>query len=286
MKDCGIIVSRCFDMHYLISCDLDGTTLNRQGELTQKTIGVLRHLRKQGHIVVLATGRPYNGAIGKYEEIGLDTALITDNGGSIENPVDHAFPKQRTYIPVHMMHQLFSFAKPMIISSFFSIDDVVYAYKYDKKLEEFFSGIHSDRVVEDDFTAFQVEPTGMVFLIQSDKQKPFESYIDLHFGQTLSHRLWGVENGYAVYEVYLKHVSKSSAIKYLLDYYQIPQDHWIALGDGINDVEMIRDAQVGVAMKNAVPELHAVANIITERSHDEEAVAYFLIDYFNLEDFR
>ena len=273
-------------MNYLIACDLDGTTLNRQGELTTKTIKVLRHLRSLGHIVCLATGRPYNGAIGKYEEVGLDTPLITDNGGSIENPVDPTFAKQRTYIPVHMMHQLFTFAKPMIISSFFSIDDIVYAYKYDTKLEEFFSGIHSDRVIENDYTAFNVEPTGMVFLIQSDKQKEFEGYIDLHFGQTLSHRLWGVENGYAVYEVYLKHVSKSSAIKYLLDYYQIPQERWIALGDGINDIEMIRDAGIGVAMKNAVPELHAVADVITEMTHDEEAVANFLIDFFKLEGFR
>lgn len=273
-------------MQYLISCDLDGTTLNRQGELTTKTINVLRHLRHLGHIVILATGRPYHGAIGKYEEIGLDTPLITDNGGSIENPVDPSFAKQRTYIPIHMMHQLFTFAKPMIISSFFSIEDVVYAYKYDKKLEEFFSGIHSDRVIENDYTEFHVEPTGMVFLIQSDKQEPFESYIDLNFGHTLSHRLWGIENGYAVYEVYLKHVSKSSAVKYLLDFYQMKDEQWIALGDGINDVEMIRDAHIGVAMKNAVPELHAVANVITEKSHDEEAVADFLIEYFNLEEFR
>jgi len=273
-------------MNYLISCDLDGTTLNRQGELTTKTINVLRHLKKLGHIVVLSTGRPFNGAIGKYEEIGLDTPMITDNGGSIENPTDTSFAKQRTYIPVHMMHQLFTFAKPMILSTFFSIDDIVYAYKYDTKLEEFFSGIHSDRVIEGEYTSFDVQPTGMVFLIQSDKQEPFESYIDLHFGHTLSHRLWGVENGYAVYEVYLKHVSKSSAIKYLLDYYAIPNERWIALGDGINDVEMIRDAGLGVAMKNAVPELHAVADIITTISHDEEAVANFLIDYFHLEDFR
>jgi hypothetical protein len=273
-------------MNYLITCDLDGTTLNRQGELTNKTINVLRHLKNQGHTVVLATGRPFSGAIGKYEELGLDTPLITDNGGSIENPVDSSFAKQRTYIPIHMMHQLFEFAKPMIISTFFSIDDVVYAYKYDKKLEEFFSGIHSDRVVEGEFTTFNVQPTGMVYLIQSDKQKPFEDFINEHFGHTLSHRLWGVENGYAVYEVYLKHVSKASAIKYLLDHYQIPQERWIALGDGINDVEMIRDAGIGVAMKNAVPELHAVAKVITERTHDVDAFAHFLFDFFHLEEFR
>ncbi len=72
----------------------------------------------------------------------------------------------------------------------------------------------------------------------------------------------------------------------MLDHYQIPQERWISLGDGINDVEMIRDAGLGVAMKNAVPELKAVADIITEITHDEEAVAHFLINHFKLEGFR
>lgn len=273
-------------MQYLIACDLDGTLLNKEGNITQKSINVLRKLKDMGHIIVLATGRPFNGAIAKYEDLGLNTPLITDNGGSIENPVDPSFAKQRTYIPVHMNHQLFTFAKPITLTTFFSIGDVVYAYQYDKKLEAFFSGIHSDRVIEGEFTSFDVAPTGLVYLIQSDKQEIFETYIQDTFGQTLSHRLWGVDNGYAVYEVYLKHISKASALKYLLDYYNIPKERWIAFGDGVNDVEMIRDAGLGIAMKNAMPDVHAVADVITDNTHDEEAVANYLIDYFKLEDFR
>lgn len=272
-------------MKYLIACDLDGTTLNRQGEITENTKKVLQLLKSEGHLVVLATGRPFSGAISKYEELGLDTPLVTDNGGSIENPKDASFAKQRTYIPVAMMHEIFKFSKPFIVTTFFSIDDVVYAYKYDKKLEAFFSGLTSSKVIEAEHTEFQVEPTGLVYLIESDKKEVFEGFIKEHFGHTLSTRLWGVENGAAVYEVYLKHISKSSAIKYLLDYYDMSTDQWIALGDGINDVEMIRDAGLGIAMQNAVPELKLVAKQITKRNHDDEAVAHFLNDYFNLNAF-
>ena len=272
-------------MIYLIACDLDGTTLNHQGEITEKTKKVLQLLSSKGHIVVLATGRPYSGAISKYEELGLNTPLITDNGGSIEHPKDPSFAKQRTYIPVFMMHEIFTFSKSFIVTSFFSIDDVVYAYKYDKKLEAFFSGLTSSKVVEAEHTAFDVEPTGLVYLIEADKQDVFETFIRERFGHTLSTRLWGVDNGAAVYEVYLKHISKSSAIKYLLDHFDMKNEQWIALGDGINDVEMIRDAGLGVAMQNAVPELKAVAKKITEKTHDEEALAHFLNDYFHLNAF-
>lgn len=272
-------------MIYLIACDLDGTTLNHQGEITEKTKKVLQLLSSKGHIVVLATGRPYSGAISKYEELGLNTPLITDNGGSIEHPKDPSFAKQRTYIPVFMMHEIFTFSKSFIVTSFFSIDDVVYAYKYDKKLEAFFSGLTSSKVVEAEHTAFDVEPTGLVYLIEADKQDVFETFIRERFGHTLSTRLWGVDNGAAVYEVYLKHISKSSAIKYLLDHFDMKNEQWIAFGDGINDVEMIRDAGLGVAMQNAVPELKAVAKKITEKTHDEEALAHFLNDYFHLNAF-
>ena len=269
-------------MKYLIACDLDGSLLNRQGELTKKTVEVIQTLKDMGHIVVIATGRPYSGAISKYEELGLDTAMITDNGGAIDNPVDLTFAKQRTFIPIHMMHGLFTFSKPFIISTFFSVDNVVYAYKYDKRLEEFFSGIHSDRVIDKEMTEFNVEPTGLIYLIDFDKQKDFEGFIDKEYGHTLSYRLWDAAHEYAIYEVYLKHVSKSSAIKYLLDHYEIDPKNWISIGDGINDVEMIRDAAWGVAMKNSVPELKVVCKDITEYTHDEEGFAKYLIKYFNL----
>lgn len=269
-------------MKYLIACDLDGSLLNRKGEISKLSKEILTKLKNQGHTIVIATGRPFNGAIGKYRELELDTALITDNGGSIENPMDSSFAKQKTFIPKEMMHKLFSYSKSFIVSSFFSVDEVVYAYQYEKKLEEYFSGMHSRNVIESDFTTLDIEPTGLVFLIDEKYQKQFETFIDDNFGHTLSYRLWGTDTQYAIYEVYLKHISKSSALKYLIDHYEIDPQYWIAFGDGINDVEMIRDATHGVAMKNAVDEVLKVCNDVTEFTHDEDGIANYLIKFFNL----
>ncbi len=270
---------------YFIALDLDGSLLNKQGELTPLTIKVIQTLKNMGHRLVIATGRPFSGAIGKYMELGLDTALVTDNGGSIEHPTDYSFPKQKTYIPMDMMHKLFDYVKPYIISSFFSIDEIVYAYKYEPKLESYFSGVNSGNVIHGELSSFNIEPTGLVFLIHKDKQEPFERYIRENFGHTLSQRLWGTDEVAAIYEVYLKHISKSSALKYLLDHYGIDHSKWIAFGDGINDVEMIRDAALGVAMKNCVDELKPVCKDMTTFTHDEEGIAQYLIQYFDLKEF-
>lgn len=273
-------------MKYLIACDLDGSLLNLQGQLTEKSIKVLNRLRQDGHLVVLATGRPYEGAISKYHEIGLDTPLITDNGGSIENPTNPSFAKQKTYLPLPIVRELFIHTKPYIISAFFSDNKVVYAYNYDKKLEEYFNGMNSEHVVECDFSNLTIEPSGLVYLIDQKYMNSLENYVDQTFGQTLSYRLWGIDNGYALYEIYLKHVSKSSALSYLLDHYGMERKQMIAFGDGINDIEMIRDAHLGVAMKNGLDQLKAVSKDITKYTHDEDGIAKYLIDYFQLDDLK
>lgn len=270
-------------MKHLIACDLDGSLLNKQGQLTQKSIDTLNQLRGEGHVVVLATGRPYEGAIPKYLEIGLDTPLITDNGGSISNPMDTSFARQKTYLPIPVVKELFKNTKDYIISAFFSDNQVLYAYKYDKKLEEFFNGMTSEHVVELEFSELTVEPTGLVYLIDSKSMEKLEKYVDQFLGDTLSYRLWGVDNGYALYEIYLKHISKSSALTYLLDHYGMKKEQLIAFGDGINDVEMIRDAHLGVAMLNGVDEVKAVCKDMTKYSHDEDGIARYLIEYFNLD---
>ncbi|OAU82111.1 HAD family hydrolase, partial [Lacticaseibacillus rhamnosus] len=43
---------------YLIALDLDGTTLNTEGQLSAGTIAVLRAAQAAGHLVVITTGRP------------------------------------------------------------------------------------------------------------------------------------------------------------------------------------------------------------------------------------
>ncbi len=112
-----------------------------------------------------------------------------------------------------------------------------------------------------------------------------ENYIKENYDDTISFRLWGgAGHRHAIYEIYLKHVSKSSALNYLLDYYNIERSRFIAFGDGINDIEMIRDAGIGVMMKNGNWELKGVSKDQTEYTNDEDGIARYLIKFFDLKE--
>ncbi len=267
---------------YLIACDIDGTLLTRKSDLLDETIKTLRKVSDLGHIVVIATGRPLAGCIHIYNQIGIDRPIITDNGGSIDYPGHIDFAKQRTYIPIKIMKTLFEYSKEHIHSTFFSIDDTVYAYKYDKELERYFAGLNHGRLIEDEFTNLNVEPTGMIMVINDDFRDKFESWISFQYPDTLSFRQWGSDGKNTIYEVYLKHTSKASAIRYLINYYGIDPKNTIAFGDGYNDIEMISEVSFGIAMKNGVNTLKDVAYQVTDYTNDEAGLAKYLQRFFNV----
>ena len=265
---------------YLIACDIDGTTLNRAGKLTNHTINTLKKYEDMGHLVVLATGRPIGAALPIYEEIGLKTPIVTDNGASIDHPHDHDFAKRRTFIPKDIVDKLFTFAKPHLDSAFFSNETTLFAYQYDKGLEQYFIPVPNLKFVEGDFTTFDVEPSGMIFAIEESFQKDLEHWMTTHYPHTISYRLWGSGEGLSIYEIYNKHTSKSSALTYLLNYYEIPKERLIAFGDGINDIEMIRDAAHGIAMLNGVDALKMVADDVTFATNDEDGMVKYIDQFF------
>ena len=75
---------------------------------------------------------------------------------------------------------------------------------------------------------------------------------------------------------------KETALSYLAHHFQIGRQHIVAFGDEQNDLEMIDFAGHGVAMKNAIPELKAVAKDVTTLNNEHDGVANYLEKYFQL----
>ena len=66
---------------------------------------------------------------------------------------------------------------------------------------------------------------------------------------------------------------KGASIEYLCSFLNIPLEHTIAVGDEKNDVSMIRAANIGIAVKNAVQEAKDAADYITENDNNHDAIA-------------
>lgn len=75
-----------------------------------------------------------------------------------------------------------------------------------------------------------------------------------------------------LYEILPKGVSKGEALCKMAELFGIDPRRTIAVGDYNNDVSMLKQAGLGFAVENAVPEAKAVADRITV-SNDEHAIA-------------
>ncbi len=66
-------------------------------------------------------------------------------------------------------------------------------------------------------------------------------------------------------------VSKASGLQHVVDALGLAATDVLAIGDGRNDIEMLRWAGRGVAMGQAVPEVHAAADDVTASVYDDGA---------------
>jgi Cof subfamily protein (haloacid dehalogenase superfamily) len=80
------------------------------------------------------------------------------------------------------------------------------------------------------------------------------------------------------FEILAPYVSKWSAIKSLLREFRISPSEVVAIGDGPNDIEMLRNVGTGVAMGNASVEVKAAADFVTGH-HENDGLAEFIERY-------
>lgn len=265
---------------FLVALDLDGTALYDWQTMTQKTIETVAKVKALGHKVVIATGRPYRSSKRYYDLLGLDTPIINYNGALIQHPFDPSFKVQEIFLPLEAVNQIFNDNEQYIDNAFCEHYDHIFLYRKD---EDILPLVHPDGgvIIEGSFKQnLTVDPNGFILLTKPGANTIVEDYIKTNFKGVLDCRNWGGEAN-RVIEVYTPETDKGNALTYLLDYFNLPKNRLIAFGDGHNDVEMIRLAEIGVAMQNAVDPVKAVSNVIT-KSNKEDGVAHFLNDYFNL----
>ena len=61
---------------HLIALDLDGTLLKDDKTISYKTKHVIQKAREAGHVVMIATGRPFRSSEMYYRELQLDTPIV------------------------------------------------------------------------------------------------------------------------------------------------------------------------------------------------------------------
>lgn len=252
----------------LIMLDLDGTLLNNQSLISEESKTYLKKLQSKGHQIVLITGRPYRGCINFYHELELNTPLIVDNGASIYGMGN--FSDKFYTIPKKMLDDIFLFVKDHLVTAFYTVDDYLFSYKTEKRLEFYFHANENTKIIDRPYTENDIEAPLVMMVVKKPFNKKFEKFI--YEQKILDLRSWGEDSKNAIYEIYLKGINKGNAMNDVIGLLNYDKEDVIAFGDGDNDIELINYAHRGVAMKNAADVVKEVSDEITLYDNHENGV--------------
>lgn len=259
---------------YLIAIDIDGTLLNKNKKISFITKCYLRKLSKQGHIIVLASGRPFHSLERYYKELRLTGPVICYNGLLTFNPCDPSFKRfgePYTKEEINGLKEMFfpKHSKNYMLQS----EESLYFDKFDKYLAYFF-GKEDINVYEDyDLSKINEEIWTIVFDV-NDKNDNNLILEKVKSYKNLSVRFWTNDH---YYEVFKFGYDKSNAVQYLMNYFNIDKDDIIVFGDADNDVSMFAVAGTSVCMSNSKSkEALAKASLVSLKDNNHNGIYHSL----------
>lgn len=277
---------------YAIFLDLDGTLLSTINALSQKTIDVLKHLSDDGHIIVLCTGRQLYSSLHYYKQLDLTTPLITLNGATIYNEEQKLIFHEtlpRTFIDLLLNNAL--------------LQDVVKVYDFEipnqsivsTQNEHLLSFLEAQMAEGEKPNVQNIATEQEKKLYQSSniyaflEKKDYDKYSD-QLLKLIPHEVGFRQSGdgdYIFFEFYPQTINKATGIAFVIQTLGLDDTYeTMAFGDGTNDIDMLASVSHGVVMENACKEAHAISNIKTTYPNTDSGVAHYLIDFFNLKDFK
>ncbi|WP_396265752.1 Cof-type HAD-IIB family hydrolase [Halobacillus shinanisalinarum] len=231
--------------------DIDGTLLNHNKELPEATIQAVKSLQKSGVYCAIATGRaPF-----MYEELretlGINS-FVSFNGQYV---VFEGKPIHKNPLPKKQLEKLYIDAEennhPMV---FMDQNEMKASDREQVYIKESLASLHFEYPAIDATFYNNAEIYQSLLFCEGEEIEYYDKkYDSFDFIRWHPYSCDVLPNG----------GSKAEGIKKLIEAAGLKMEDTYAFGDGLNDIEMIREAGTGVAMGNAVEETKAVSDHIT-----------------------
>lgn len=252
----------------LIASDMDDTLLNSKTKLSERNAAAIRKAIDAGIVFLIATGRMYVSVKPYADSLGLDVPLVTYNGalvkGSKSGKVYYEHP-----LKLETALELLAYCKEK--------GYYIQSYQGDelwvKEATEFsaeytrISGIPATPVGE---RLYHPETAPYKLLAMTKPEEFQKVWQDIQ--QQFAGKVVVTSSRDNFLELMEPGVNKWNAVKAVAEVYGIKPEEIMCIGDSNNDLSMIENAGIGVAVANAKPAVRAAAKLVTV-SNDEDGVA-------------
>ena len=259
----------------LVALDIDGTLLKwvegvgtTYEEVPDVTRDAVRRAYDAGAHVVLASGRSPHGMSRIADLLGLPTNgaerlwVVASNGAVVFR-----------YPPVEVVHEELFDARPAVEAvlrerprALVAVEERGVGYRVNRPFPD---GELSGELIETDVAELVADHVSRVII--RDPEATADDFVELA-GRLGLHGTDYVVGWTAWLDLSPVGVSKASGLEIVAEKVGVPQEDVLAIGDGRNDIEMLRWAGRGVAMGQSVEEVRAAADHVTGTVWDDGVV--------------
>lgn len=242
----------------LVCTDIDGTILKEDFTFSERVKASIMRMTKEGIKVVLVTGRMHSAAKHIAIDLGLNTPIVSYQGGLIIDGRDILY--ERCLAP-NYAHEIICWAKENNVHLNLYSDDKLYVESDD---------YIAKRYAGERYTTYQVKPFDEIPL------KGIHKLLAINFENPDIVTKWQQEMAERYPELYIVkstpffcefsnlEASKYCAVKFLQEYWGLRDEEILTIGDQDNDIKLLEAGGTKVAMGNGTDGVKAVADYITD----------------------
>jgi Cof subfamily protein (haloacid dehalogenase superfamily) len=261
-----------------IVCDLDGTLLDYRARIRPQAALALKALATHGFRIILASGRSWRTVLSVQRRLGLQGPLIAHNGAyGFDAPSGREW--HRRSVPRRRAKEFLAWADQaqVMLRCYLGVGQPVLYNRFDLAHQLCWLK-PEDRLLPDLATALTADPVE-IFLSGLDVVDEFVRQFGLigpDYELTIFKRV-----GYREVNICAPGVDKVEALDTLSRELALTPDQVLAIGDGLNDVGMLRWAGLSVAVEGGHPDALKAAQYITRPNTDPvlDGLRWALPDY-------
>jgi Cof subfamily protein (haloacid dehalogenase superfamily) len=281
-------------MKKLIAIDLDGTLLSSNIEISEVNVQAIQKAQKAGHVVMICSGRAPEDIKTVISQTPLECPVAGSNGTMVladgkllsqisidKNNVktvanilnENKYPfkiysSQGIFVASTWTERMLAFLEQnQEVSKGLTPKEYKFMTEQPKETDTIKIFDHIDDVLNKENIAVQK------FFIPTISGKT-ELISKLNEIEGISITTSGPFN----IEIMDTNGHKGNGIKVMAEYYNIPIENTVAIGDNFNDVPMLEVAGLSVAMGNADPSVKEIADVVT-LTNNEHGVAHAIEKY-------
>ena len=250
--------------------DIDGTLINYDGSYTNEMMSTIEKVKNKGVKIVIATGRMFMGAEYAAKKFNLNTPVVCYQGAVVRTKNEILW---QATINNNIATDIVDYLRKKNIHTHIYNDDTLYVEDDNKRImDEYCNGRGTTYKYIKNFNELSFKNIPKILgVIENDVEM---QKIKKELKEKYKGILTIVQSAKNYLEITDIKASKGSALNFLKKYWNLSDDEVIASGDQDNDIELLKNAGIGISVGNSSPELLKVAQYHCKDVNSNELVKY------------